>query len=234
MALRRGRATAQRFGVLWQRCASVPPSPSARTVYRDLAAHLDTAGRAFHNMRHVDDCLLHFDEVASHLADPDAVELALWFHDVVYVSGDPANERRSAELFLTHAAGVPVPLRRRIVALILATERRQVPRTPDARFVDDIDLAGFGGTWEAFARNSRRLRRESASVDDDTYHRGQWKFLSQLRCRRRFFRTAYFRDRYEKQAYANLDRLLAELERRGYGERGERAEGAPLRNRRRR
>jgi len=217
MAMRLGRANAQRFGVLWQRCVAVPPSPSPRTVYADLAAHLNAAGRTFHNMRHIDDCLRHFDEVERRLADPDAVELALWFHDVVYVPGDPANERESAALFLTHAGGAPASLRRRVVALILATERRQAPRTPDARFVDDIDLAGFGGTWEAFARNSRRLRQESAGVDDAAYYRGQWKFLSRLRRRPRFFRTAYFRDRYERQAHANLDRLLADLERRGYG-----------------
>ncbi len=217
MAMRLGRANAQRFGLLWGRCVAMPPSPAARTVYRDLAAHLDGPGRAFHNMRHIDDCLLRFDEVASRLDDPDAVELALWFHDVVYVPGDPSNERRSAEFFVTRAGGAAVALRRRVVALILATERRQAPRTSDARFIDDIDLAGFGGTWGAFARNSRRLRREFASVGDAEYHRGQWKFLSELRRRRRFFRTAYFSDRYGAQAHANLDRLLADLERRGHG-----------------
>ena len=221
MPMRLGRANAQRFGVLWERCVAVPPSLPARVVYRDLAAHLDAADRAFHNMRHIEDCLLRFDEVASRLDDPDAVELALWFHDVVYVPGDPANERRSAELFVAHAAGASASLRRRVVALILATERRSAPRTSDARFVDDIDLAGFGGSWGAFARNSRRLRREFADVDDDAYHRGQWKFLSQLRRRRSFFRTAYFSDRYGAQAHANLDRLLADLERRGYGGGGE-------------
>lgn len=218
MAMRLERANAPRFGVLWQRCLAVPPSPPARTVYRDLSAQLDAPGRAFHNMRHVDDCLLRFDEVAPLLVDPDAVELALWFHDVVYVPGDPANERRSAERFLVHAAGAPALLRRRVVALILATERSRAPRTNDARFIDDIDLAGFGGSWEAFARNSQRLRREFATVDEDVYARGQWKFLSRLRRRPRFFRTRYFRDRYEKQAHANLDRLLGDLERRGYGE----------------
>lgn len=214
--MRLARANAQSFGVLWDRCVAVPPSQPARIVYRDLVLQLDAPGRAFHNMRHIDDCLRRFDEVRSRLDDPDAVELALWFHDSVYVPGDPANERRSADLFVTHAAGAPAAFRRRVVALILATERSRAPRTRDARFIDDIDLAGFGQPWDAFARNSRRLRREFASVDDDAYHRGQWKFLSQLRRRRRFFRTAYFSERYGARAHANLDRHLADLERRGY------------------
>lgn len=210
------RATATRFGALWKRRIAVPPSPAAAAVYADLVRRLDAPDRVFHNLRHIDDCLRGFDEVAPHLRDADAVELALWFHDAVYAPGDPANERRSADLFVAQAGGAPHVLRARVVSLILATERRQAPRTEDARFVDDIDLAGFGVGWAAFAASSARLRREFADLDDGAYYRGQWKFLSRLRRRPTFFRTAWFRERYEAQARANLDRLLADLARRGY------------------
>lgn len=216
MTIRHARANAARFGALWQRCVASPPSPSAARVFDDLRARLDAPGREFHNLRHIDDCLRHFDDVARRLADPAAVEMALWFHDAVYAAGDPANERRSADLFLAQAAGAPVSFRRRVASLIMATERKQVPRTADARFIDDIDLANFGGTWASFARNSARLRREFADMSDEDYSRGQWRFLSRLRRRRRFFRTAYFRERYEARAHANLDRLLADLAQRGY------------------
>lgn len=218
MATSPGRATARHFVTLWRRCVAAPPSLPARAAYADLVSLLDTRGRAFHNLGHIEDCLRRFDEVARYLDDPDAVELALWFHDAVYVPGDRANERRSAEFFVAQAAGASPALRRRVAALILATERTRAPRTSDARFVDDIDLSGFGGSWETFARNSRRLRREFAGIGDDAYYRGQWAFLSRLRRRPRFFRTAYFRDRYERQAHANLDRLLADLGRRGYAD----------------
>lgn len=216
MNTRHARASATRFRALWQRCVMSPPSPSAGTVFADLRARLDAPGREFHNLGHIDECLRHLDTVASRLADPAAVEMALWFHDAVYEAGDPANERRSADLFLAQANGASPAFRRRVVGLIMATERKQAPRTQDARFIDDIDLAGFGGSWSSFAHNSERLRREFASMSDDDYSRGQWRFLSRLRRRPRFFRTPYFRDRYEARAHANLDRLLADLEQRGY------------------
>lgn len=213
--MRLARANAIRFGALWRRRVACPPSAPA-AVYADLVRRLDAPGRAFHNLRHIDDCLHRFDEVARRLDDPDAVELALWFHDAIYLPGDPANERASAQLFVAQAAGAPAFLRRRVAALILATERRHAPRTDDARFIDDIDLSGFGAPWVTFARNSRALRREFAALGDEVYYRGQWMFLSRLRRRPRFFRTAWFRDRYERQAHANLDRVLADLAQRGY------------------
>jgi predicted metal-dependent HD superfamily phosphohydrolase len=211
------RATATRFGALWERVIAVPPSPSASDVYDDLVRRLDSPGRVFHNLRHIDDCLCRFDEVATHLDQPDAVEIALWFHDAIYEPGDPNNERRSADLFVAQASGGSHALRALVVSLIMATERKGAPRSDDARFVDDIDLAGFGVGWAAFARSSAQLRREFADLTDADYYRGQWRFLSRLRRRPNFFRTAYFRDRYEEQAQSNLDRLLADLARRGYG-----------------
>src|SRR5689334_9923752 len=111
--MRIGRANGTRFGALWRRSVASPPSPDSAVVYDDLCARLEEPGRKFHNIGHIDDCLERFDDVRRHLEDPDAVELALWFHDAVYVPGDATNERRSAELFLSHAAGARPALRRR-------------------------------------------------------------------------------------------------------------------------
>jgi predicted metal-dependent HD superfamily phosphohydrolase len=210
--MRTGRADANRFGALWRRCVASPPSPDGAHAYADLRARLGNSGRAFHNLGHIDDCLRHFDEVTPLLDDRDAVEVALWFHDAVYDPGDPTNERRSAELFLQQSSGARANFRRRVCAMILTTRRNRTPRSNDCKFVDDIDLAGFGAPWEEFMRNGRLLRREFAQQSDSDYYRGLGTFLSALRRRPRFFRTDYFADRYEAQAHANLERLLADIE----------------------
>ena len=51
------------------------------------------------------------------------------------------------------------------------------------------------------------------------YYRGLTAFLGMLRRRPRFFRTDYFAERYEKQAHANLDRLLADIAKQGHAPR---------------
>jgi predicted metal-dependent HD superfamily phosphohydrolase len=210
------RATPERFATLWRRCVASPPSPEAAAVYADLRDRLGGRGRSFHNLGHIDDCLQRFDEVAPRLGDRDAVEVALWFHDAIYEPGNPDNERQSAQLFLDQSAGALPQFRRRVCALILTTRRARTPRSNDCKFIDDIDLAGFGSPWEEFMRNGARLRREFSTQSDSDYYRGLSAFLSALRRRPQFFRTEYFIERYEKQARKNLDRLLAEIAKNGY------------------
>ena len=153
------------------------------------------------------------------LDDRDAVELALWFHDAVYDPGDPTNERRSAELFLKHSAGARAHFRRRVSALILTTRRNRTPRSNDCKFIDDIDLAGFGSPWDDFMYNGNLLRREFALQSDKDYYRGLTAFLGLLRRRPRFFRTDWFAERFEAQAQENLDRLLADIARQDHAPR---------------
>ena len=212
-------ADARRFGAVWRRTVASPPSPDADTVYADLLRRLDGDDRRFHNLQHIDDCLHRFDEVAPLLDDRDAVEMALWFHDAVYVPASPENERLSAALFLGFSEGARTDFRKRVTRLILTTRRTAAPRSKDQKFIDDIDLAGFGASWTEFMRHGELLREEFAALDDAEYYAGQASFLARLQQRRRLFATDWFRDRYENNAQANLRQTLAHLAAQGYAPR---------------
>jgi len=207
----------RRFTDLWRRRVASPPSPDSRTVYAELRRLYSAPYRRYHNLGHIQECLRLADEVSSLLVDRDAVEFGLWFHDAVYDTGVTTNEWRSAELFLEVSAGAPFAFRHRVCGHILATRHTRTARGNDRCFLVDIDLSGFGAPWEEFMRNGALLREESSDQPDTKYHAGQVVFLSGLRQRPHFFRTEYFRDRYEATARANLDRLLAELHAMGYG-----------------
>ena len=206
-----------RFAALWDRCVAAPPSPPAGAVYAELARLLDGPDRRFHNSSHIADCLARFDEVTALLHDRDAVEMGIWFHDAIYVPGDPTNERRSAQLFLSLSEGARPLFRRRVCALIMTTKRAVAARGNDRKFIDDIDLAGFGASWEEFMRHGDLLREEFAAQSDPEYYRGLAAFLAVLRGRPHFFGTDYYRTRYEPKARDNLDRLRASLAEQGYG-----------------
>jgi predicted metal-dependent HD superfamily phosphohydrolase len=207
---------APRFQALWNRCVASPPSPGGAVVYADLRRLFGAAFRRYHTLDHIHDCVRRVDEVRELLADPDAVELALWFHDAVYDMDALTNERRSAELFAALSEGADPAFRRRVCGLIMATRHIGRERGNDRRFIVDIDLAGFGAPWDEFMRNGALLREESPAKTDAQYHAGQIYFLRRLQRRRQFFSTDYFRDRYEKTARANLSRLLDDLTHRGY------------------
>jgi len=205
-----------RFEALWRRCVASPNAVASGDVHADLRRRLGGPDRRFHNLLHIRDCLHRFDEVASLLVDRDAVEVALWFHDAVYAPSDGDNERRSAELFLAASKGADPAFRRRVCGLILATRHQGPAHSNDRRFIEDIDLAGFGAPWEEFMRHGALLREEFAAQSDAQYHAGQVYFLEGLKRRPWFFATDYFRDRYEAKAQENLDRLLVLLTQQGY------------------
>lgn len=205
------RVDAKRFEMLWGRYAAPGAAVTPEQVHRDLCRRLSGPDRRFHNLDHIEDCLHRFDEVASLLADPDAVEIAIWFHDAVYVPSDGENERLSAELFLAQSTDAEPAFRRRVCGLILSTRHRRPARSHDRRFIEDIDLAGFGASWEEFMRHGALLREEFAAQSDEVYQAGQQTFLRRLARRRWFFSTDYYRARHETRARENLDRLLGML-----------------------
>ena len=206
---------AARFEALWRRSVDRSTAPAA-TVYATLDRLLGAPARHFHNLDHIEDCIRLVDQVAPLVDDPDAIELALWFHDAVLEPGGGDNERRSAALFLEFADGAAPALRHRVARLILATAHGDSTKHGDRAYVVDIDLSGLAAPWDEFMRKGDLLRREAAQQSDDAYYGAQVAFLGRLLARPRLYATDYFRATLEASARANLSRLLALRASQGY------------------
>lgn len=207
-----------RFAALWARCTRGSPA-LAVAMYAKLAEFYGEPHRRYHTLNHIWRCLDEFDRAVDWMDEPDAVEMALWFHDAIYVPGAKDNEWRSAELFRRWSGQrADRAFRQRVCDFIMATTHREPPNQPDARFVVDIDLSSFGLPWDEFERDGRDLRAECPDMTDDEYYPGQLRFLLALQSRQTFFFTDYFRQRYEQIARANTRRLIENLRARGYGD----------------
>ena len=204
-----------RFLALWTRCLYHSDEPME--VLNRLIDLYAEPHRHYHTLEHIRHCLREFDQAVIFMDDPDMVELALWFHDAIYVAGAKDNERRSADLFREYSAGrVDAVFQQRIDDLIMATTHQEPPRQSNERFIVDIDLSSFGLPWEAFMRDGLRIRAESPDVTDDDYYPGHLRFLRGLEDRPSIFLTECFRQRYERTARENIQRLVADLSVRGY------------------
>jgi predicted metal-dependent HD superfamily phosphohydrolase len=204
-----------RFCALWNRSRAVPRGADASTIWARLIDQLNQPHRHYHDQTHIAHCLAELDGARNRIGNPDAVELALWFHDAIYEPGARDNEARSAALFLDYAKdALAEPLAREISDAILATVHRKIPDKGNARFVVDIDLSSFGLPWPRFMADCHALRREQIDIADGEFYRNKCKFLHSLIDRSSIFVTPYFRQRYEGAARINIQRYLDMVEKR--------------------
>lgn len=201
-------AVADRFQALWNRC--LPTEKDASPIYDDLLGRYSELGRCYHKQTHLTHCLQEFDKAILSMDCPDAIELALWFHDAVYVPGATDNELRSAELFRQWGdISFSSDFVDKICQLILVTMHKQPPNGSDECYIVDIDLSSFGVNWSRFLQDSENVRKESAFVPDAVYYPSHAGFLKRLLNRPRIFYTDFFYVRYEEAARCNIKRLLS-------------------------
>ena len=160
----------------------------------------------------------HFDELIAlaRLYTPDlneAEQLALLFHDAVYVPGaaDGENERQSAELMRACAArlglvGVDLDRATRIVE----ATRHAAPPPAEAARVCDLDLWRLAAPWAQFQRHALGIRHEYLHLhaDEAAFWTARRAFYAAMLARPALFATAYFRQHFEATARANLTRAL--------------------------
>jgi predicted metal-dependent HD superfamily phosphohydrolase len=203
----------KRFQSLWRRCLNEAATDASAEIHQRLVNAYNEPQRHYHTLAHIDHCLEIFDQCKSLATNPDALEIAVWFHDVIFEPGKHNNEALSADLYEELSAGVHDTKFRQLVGrLIIATLHDGCSLDDsDAGYMVDIDLSSFGLPWEDFLRDGQHLREESARLSDAEYYRKQCDFQACLLARPRFYVTDFFYQRYERQARDNLARYFAQL-----------------------
>jgi predicted metal-dependent HD superfamily phosphohydrolase len=194
----------ERWIDLWNRAgAKSDPNP----VYEDLVRWYAEPTRAYHTLNHIEHCLTELDLVEHLPYDPEAVELALWFHDAA------KTESLSADLFSQNLllAGMRADFVRQVRSMILATSHQAAPLDNDTKLVVDIDLSIFGQSAEVFDRYCAQIREEYRHCSDAEYMMGRSLVLAKFLQRNRIYSIPMFQWRYEDQARANLTRALSLL-----------------------
>lgn len=203
----------RRFEQLWSRCAKNGSRSVAGECFEEVMRHYTEPHRRYHTPEHVAHCLEQFDDARAGMDYPDTVELAIWYHDVIYNNGARDNELQSARLFERRARPVmPASVVERVHGLIMVTVHPHAcPQTGDQGYMIDIDLSSFGLPWPRFQRDSIAVREEFPHMSDEEFYTKQCEFLSKLLERDYFCYTEFFRARHEARARENITRYLEEL-----------------------
>jgi predicted metal-dependent HD superfamily phosphohydrolase len=202
-----------RWRALVARVSPTPGHDAVRAVFDDLYTRYTAADRRYHDIHHIADCLQMFDTVRDLASQPDAIELAIWFHDAIYDSHKSDNEQSSASLADSALVGLGVPraTTQSVCDLILATRHNAPPADPDAALLVDIDLSILGQPASIFDTYEAGIRFEYAWVTDSAFRAGRFEVLQSFLDRPRIYTTDYFRAAFESTARLNLNRSLANL-----------------------
>lgn len=202
----------------WQRlCTDLQVgAPHVSNSFQLFVTRYSEPHRAYHTLAHIKDCLEQFALVRHLCEDPLAVELAIWFHDLIYDVPPRENEVRSGESLLDFAQEAHLPFTTSVVAhkCVLATAHAHEAGFPDAHIMVDVDLSILGRSWDVYETYTKQIRKEYAVVPDVFYrHKRKQimeKFLQSV-CEKGLYHTDMFRSLYEAQAKQNLEREIPTL-----------------------
>lgn len=142
------------------------------------------------------------------------VELAWWYHDIIYIPGSSHSEVISADkaFFDCIQLGYGQKIATTVRNLVMATQHSKAEawNTQDEKVIHDLDLVTLGGEPEAYDKYTKKIREEYSFVNDKDFAQGRLQILEKF-VSSELYLTKYFQDNYEKKALDNLRREIDTL-----------------------
>ena len=194
------------------------PGEAVTELCREVEQRYSEPVRRYHTLAHIHAVLSRADSLATQPGwrprDPVALELAVWWHDVVYEPGRAGNEAASAWLLRDRLRSRVEPgTLERAVRLVSATDGHRADESsldwPDVAVLLDADLGVLAGTPQEYDAYVALVRAEFGFLGDDDWRRGRSEVLRDLLARP-LFRTPAMRA-VERRARDNVGRELDAL-----------------------
>ncbi len=168
--------------------------------------------RAYHNMDHVRDCLSKLDSLVE-LNVKDDIEMAFWYHDIIYNPYGKNNELKSAIRAKEFLLNQRVEQQRvdNICNLIIATMHTQVPENVEQEFIMDIDISILGSTAIEYESYTKSIRKEYKFVPWFLYRKSRLRIMESFLKRENLYFSEYYRSKYESNARRNIAREIDQL-----------------------
>ena len=203
----------------WERAAAAAglSEADAELAWNRIDDCYGEAHRSYHNLDHIAATLAVLDSLSERelggAKERATLELALWFHDLIYDPRGGENEKRSAEEAdcWLEKANWSLSRRKLVVDLILATQHAAVPASTLERCLVDIDLSILGSDRSKYSNYAGAIRREYAHVPEEIYRRERTRVLEGFLRRESLYSTAPLFARYEEKARENLSREIETL-----------------------
>ncbi|HEY9728418.1 MAG TPA: hypothetical protein V6D50_18370 [Chroococcales cyanobacterium] len=190
-------------------------------VFLGLVVAYSSVGRYYHTIEHIQQVLETIERIRTTHSSPrwktanfPAIELAAWFHDIIYDPQANNNEEKSAGYTVSklNKLTIPVDTVERVKQLILNTKTHQALADDiESQILLDSDLAILGapeGQYKAYARS---IRQEYSWMDEKPYRAGRTHVLQKFLQRERLYFTDRLFSDLEVRAKQNMQAEVAAL-----------------------
>ena len=216
------KATRERWRTSCQRIRARDNPLTGRTIdstYDEIVDLYTASSRHYHDLSHIGNGLAEIDKIWHLAADPDSLEIAWWFHDIIYdVTNRPGENEFQSALYarkILLELGLTTGIWLEIMRLIIATTHDHIPRNIDAKLIVDIDLVSLASPLNIFDKHTAEIREEYRKVapDDKDFNAGRIRFFQMfLGARPSIYLTEHFLKKYENSARKNIKNYLARFE----------------------
>lgn len=191
-------------------------------LFEDVYKKYSSRGRHYHNMTHIYRMARNWSRLKNKLRNPDAVFMAIIYHDIVYKPRKSDNEEKSKEYFEKIAkahlqehsnAGVYYTLIDDVKCGIMATKHNDTSiaywkNDLDIQYLLDFDLEILGTNIEAdYDWYRQGVRKEYRIYPNVLYKPGRKKVLESFLSREKIYLTEDFKER-EENARKNLKKEI--------------------------
>ena len=180
----------------------------AQSLFLDLSSFYSSSERHYHTLTHIQHFLSVVETLTPRAENLEAIELAAWFHDLIYDSKAKDNEEKSADYAesILKSLAIPGEVIAQVKRLILRTKSHQITEEDDldTKIMLDADLAILGVEDAEYGRYAQAIRWEYSWVGDEDYRKGRTQFLQSLLKRPKIYQMEEVFEALETKARNNL------------------------------
>ncbi|MFZ9387541.1 MAG: Pycsar system effector family protein [Chitinophagaceae bacterium] len=189
----------------------------AQTLVTDMLQNKLSKSIRFHTLQHtlevVGACQVIGDFMQLNEDDRFTLNLAAWFHDTGYISGD-SRDHESVSILLADEFmskhNISQELRTKVRACINATRMPQSPDSVLEQIICDADLFHLG--TDSFEEKSKLLREELNNFGDNDVSKKDWRKINIRFLQRHTYFTPYGREKLQPVKGEHLAELISKDE----------------------
>jgi predicted metal-dependent HD superfamily phosphohydrolase len=196
----------------WRKLFENSGTNEVDSIYCDVLDRYSESHRHYHTIDHVKACLRHLDSVEN-IVNRREVEIAFWFHDVIYNPLKNDNEDQSAVFACSALAalGENDEIIDGVKHLVVLTKHPSDPKELHEKYLIDIDLSILGSSEDVYGNYEHWIRQEYSKIPTILYKRGRKKVLRSFLEQPKIYSTELFHGKYEASARTNLENALSSL-----------------------